>query len=167
MNDNPMRADDSGVAKVAGAIAGVAKSFMDPLKQHFDDKAKRQVEDSKNQNLSAAQHGDNAAHFEMLKKLVKVNAKIDRKQTRTEGKEARKTQESARKNINKLEAKVGTKVSGATDGKGGFQASYTKAAAPRSTTPKTTAANKPAAATRAPKANQKANPANSSRGGKK
>jgi hypothetical protein len=133
-----IRASNDGVAKVIGA----AKEVVGAFSKNFGQEAKEKQRSSA--NLSYAQSAE--ANVAATSKLLKVSAKLDRKQTRTEGSEARKTQKSARKNINKLEARANTKVSAGTDGKGGFQASYTKAAAPKtsSTKPKVAKGANPA-----------------------
>lgn len=163
-NESGIKHDDGGIAKIGAAVVGIAKGFMDPLKDHFDAKATREAEDA-NKNLSAAQHGSNNLHFETVSKLMEQSNTHDIVKMRESGKQARSMVRATAKVAG--ESKPGTKKMVQSSADGSLAVNHTTASAPRK--PKA-AATKPtvakAAGARA-SARAKASPANPSRGGKK
>lgn len=170
--------DDSGMAKVAGAVVGATKGFLDPLKDYFNDKAKSETE-QKNKNLSAAQQssggGESASHFEMVSKLLQQSAGHDLDLTRERSRQARLSSAHYVRQMNKIPAKPGTKSAMSFDKEGAVSGSWTQASPARKAAAKgKTAAGKApmpklgATANPAKKAGaKKVSPANPSRGGKK
>lgn len=173
MTDGPIRTDDGGVAKVAGAISGISKNLIDPLREHFQRKAEQQTQ--ANANLSAAQHGDNSSHFEMLSKLLDQSHGHDVKMLREKTRAAKAMAKIAGEIAGP--SKSGTRKTVQVGADGETTINHTTAAAARQKarttaekvapkTPKNAAKPAPKPAPKSPRT-PKTNPANTSRGGKK
>lgn len=176
MTDGPIRTDDGGIGKVAGIVNDVTKSFMDPLREHFQRKAEQQTQ--ANANLSAAQHGD-TAHYEWMSKLLDQSHGHDVKMLREKTRAAKAMAKVAGEIAGP--SKSGTRKTVQVGADGETTINHTTAAAARQKA-RTTAekvapkapkpAPKPAPKTApkpAPKGSRtpKTSPANTSRGGKK
>lgn len=155
-----MNTDPDAVGKIVGTIGDIGKKF----KEGF---GKRAEEAAKNQNLSAAQHGD-TSHYEFISKMMEQSHGHDVRIIREQAKAARSMAKLAAATAGV--SKPGTKKTVQFGADGAAAISHTTGAAPRK--PRNTAATKPAAskvgrpAAQKPAA-KKANPANPARGGKK